>query len=145
MPSLNIFLIYTFLLNVHSPLLSLSFTNLRWSLQILHTLGKSGLYFEPYITNSFTDFSFPYLSQVWRLWSSTTSHGSVILLPSSLIRRCWYVDSKALLFSSNFFELQSLHDFASLTSLFLFIWLNSDSSLRTLHMVHTWGILFYAF
>ena len=37
----------------------------------------------------------------------------------------------------------SLHDFANLTSLFVFIWLNSDSSLRTLHIVHTWGIRFY--
>ena len=100
-------------------------------------------YFGPYITNSFTNFSFLHLSQVWSLWSPTISYGSVILLPSSLIHSCWYVDSKALLFSSDFFKLHSLHDFASLTSLFLFIWLNSDSSLRILHMVHTWGILFY--
>ena len=71
------------------------------------------------------------------------SHGSVIMLQSSLIHRCWYVDSGSLLFSSDFFKLHSLHDFASLTSLFLFIWLNSDSSLRTLHMVYTLDMLFY--
>ena len=52
------------------------------------------------------------------LSSSTISNGSVILLPSSLIHKCWYCNSKTF-FSSYFFELHSLHDFASLTLLFL--------------------------
>ena len=93
--------------------------------------------------NELTDFSFLHLSQVSSLWSSKISYGSVNMLPSSLVHRCWYVDSKALLFPSYFFKLHSVHDFSNLTLLFLFIWLNSDSSFRTLHMVYTWSILFY--
>ena len=54
----------------------------------------------------------------------------VILLPSSLIHKCWYSNSRALFFSSYFFKLHSLHDFASLTSLFLSIWWNFDLSLK---------------
>ena len=64
------------------------------------------------------------------------------IFPDPQVFICWL---QGLLFYSYFFELHCLHDFASLTSLFLFISLNSDSSLRTLHMVHAWGILFYAF
>ena len=93
--------------------------------------------------NELTDFSFLHLSQVWSLRSSKISYGSVNMLPSSLVRRCWYVDSKGLLFPSYFFKLHFVHDFSNLTLLFLFIWLNSDSSFRTLHMVYTWSILFY--
>ena len=84
--------------SLNSALLRLSFSNLRESLHLLHTLVNFGLYFEPYITNYFTDFSFLHLSQVWRLWSWRTSHGAVILLSSSLIHRCRYVDSKPSFF-----------------------------------------------
>ena len=64
------------------------------------------------------------------------------IFPSLYVLVCWL---QGPLFSSYFFKLHSLHGFANLTSLFLLIWENSDSSLRTLHMVHTWGILFYVF
>ena len=98
-------LIYTFLSNVHLVPLFLkltSFSSFIFFSTIIITdftyLNNFGLYFEPYITNPFADLSFLHLSQVWRLWSSATSHGSVILLPSSVIHKCWYVDSKALFF-----------------------------------------------
>ena len=87
---------------------------------------------------------------------STFITGMILMIINNLPRICNFAaifpDPQVLIcwlqgppfFCLIFFKLHSLHDFASLTSLFLFILLNSDSSLRALHMVHTWGIHLYA-
>ena len=109
--------------------------------------------------------NFTYLRQFWVVfWAiyhkffhwiffSTFIAGMTLMIINDLPRICnfaaifpdlqmliYYIDSKAFLFSSDFFELHSLLDFVGLTSLFLSIWLNFDSSLTILYMVHIWGI-----
>ena len=111
--------------------------------------------------------NFTYLRQFWVVfWAiyhkffhwiffSTFIAGMTLMIINDLPRICnfaaifpdlqmliYYIDSKAFLFSSDFFELHSLHDFVGLTSLFLSIWLNFNSSLTILYMVHIWGIFF---
>ena len=66
----------------------------------------------------------------------------VILLPSSLIHKCWYSNSRALFFSSYFFKLHSLHDFASLTFLFLFkFWFFLKDLTKGTCLTHTFSCL----
>lgn len=123
--------------------LRLSFSFLRWSLKILHTLDNYGLHFESHITKYFNDFFFLHLWQLWRLWLSTMSHGSAILLSSSLSHKYWYVHSKAFYLFSHISKLHSRHNFANCTPLFIFNRFSSDSSLMILHVVHFWGIYFF--
>ena len=92
------------------------------------------------------------------IFFSTFTAGMTLMIINDLPRICnfaaifpdlqmliYYIDSKSFLFSSDFFEIHLLHDFVGLTSLFLSIWLNFDSSLMILYMVHIWGIFFMLF
>ena len=75
------------------------------------------LFIESNTINSLTVFSFLHLTQLCFLWSSTTSHGTVILLQFFLTHNWWYVNSKAFFLFSCISKLHFLHDFANPASL----------------------------